>query len=91
MAWPKAQVDAFTSVKQSLVEAPVLDLPDADNTICVVYDASNFAIGSALMQKDNEGTDLVISYHYRLLKAAELTYSVHDNELLSTKYALVKF
>ena len=66
-------------------------LPDADKPFSVVCDASNFAIGSALMQKDDDGVDRVISYQSRLLKAAELTYRVHDKELLSIKYALVKF
>ena len=65
--------------------------PDADKTLSVVCDASNFAIGSALMQKDDDGIDRVISYQSKLLKAAELNYPVHDNELLSIKYALVKF
>ena len=78
-------------MKQSLVEAPVLALPDADKHFSVVCDASNFAIGSALMQKDDDGVDRVISYQSRLLKAAELNYPVHDKELLSIKYALVKF
>ena len=60
--WSEARVDAFTSVKQSLVESPVLSLPDADKPFSVFYDASNFAIGSALMQKDDDGIDRVISY-----------------------------
>ncbi|CAI5721012.1 unnamed protein product [Peronospora farinosa] len=76
--WPKEQEDAFTSVKQSIVETPVLALPDANNPFSVVCDASNFAIGSALMQKDDNGVDRVISYQSRLLKAAELNYPVHD-------------
>ncbi|CAI5705800.1 unnamed protein product [Peronospora effusa] len=89
--WSKEQEDAFTSMKRSLVEAPVLALPDADKPFSVVCDASNFAIGSALMQKDDDGVDRVISYQSRLLKAAKLNYPVHDKELLSIKYALVKF
>ena len=87
----KEQEDAFTSVKQSLVKAPVLALPDADKPFRVVCDASNFAIGSALMQKDDDGVDRVISYRSRLLKAAELNYPVHDKELLSIRYALSTF
>ena len=81
----------FTSVKQSLVEAPVLALPDADKPFSVVCDASNFAVGSALMPKDDNGVDRVISYQSRLLKSAELNYPVHDKELLSIKYTFVKF
>ena len=90
-AWDAAHREAFTQVKRSLVEAPVLALPDADKAFSVVCDASQFAIGSALMQKDDDGVDRVISYQSRLLKAAELNYPVHDKELLAIKYALVKF
>lgn len=87
----REQVNAFTSVKQSFVEAPVLALPEAKYHFGVVCDASNFSIGSALMQEDNDGIDRVISYQSRLLKAAELNYPVHDKELLLIKYALSSF
>ena len=60
--WSKEQVDAFSSVKQFLVEAPVLALPDVDKSFSVVCDESNFAIGSAPMQKDDDGVVRVISY-----------------------------
>ena len=57
MVCSKDQEDASTSVKQSLIEAPVLALPDADKPFSVVCDASDFAIGSALTQKDDDGID----------------------------------
>ena len=60
----EAHINSFTSVKQSLVVAPVLGLPDADKRFSVVCDASNFAIGSALMQKYDDGIDRVISYQF---------------------------
>ena len=66
--WSEDQVDAFTSVKQSLVEAPVLAFPEADKLFSDVCDGSNFGIGSALMQKDDDGIDRIISYQFRLLK-----------------------
>ena len=55
-------------MKQSLVEAPVLAFPEADKLFSDVYDGSNFGIGSALMQKDDDGIDRIISYQFRLLK-----------------------
>uniref|UniRef100_H3G664 Reverse transcriptase RNase H-like domain-containing protein n=1 Tax=Phytophthora ramorum TaxID=164328 RepID=H3G664_PHYRM len=57
----------------------------------VVCDASDFAIGCALMQLDHEGRDRVVYYQSRQLKPAERNYSVHDKELLAMKYALAKF
>ncbi|POM74626.1 Reverse transcriptase [Phytophthora palmivora] len=71
--------------------APVLALPDENKSFSVVCDASDYAIGCALLQKDDEGHERVISFQSRQLKAAERNYPVHDKELLAMKHALVKF
>ncbi|POM69251.1 LOW QUALITY PROTEIN: Putative retroelement, partial [Phytophthora palmivora] len=78
--------DAFDGIKASLQHAPVLVLPDENKSFSVVCDASDYAIGCALLQKDDEG-----SSPFSPLKAVERTYPVHDKELLAMKYALVKF
>ena len=57
----------------------------------MVCDASDFAIGCALLQLHAKGNERVISFQSRQLKAAEKNYPVHDKELLAMKYALVKF
>jgi len=90
-SWTPEVAASFNEVKQSLTSAPVLALPDHTKPFSVVCDASDFAIGSALMQVDDSGRNRVISYQSRLLKAAEKNYPVHDKELLSIKYALLKF
>ena len=89
--WTPECEAAFVGIKQSLLEAPILALPDDDRPYSVVCDASDFAIGCALLQQDDEGHERVISYQSRQLKAAEKNYPVHDKELLAMKYALVKF
>jgi transposase InsO family protein len=66
-------------------------LADHTKEYHVVCGASDFAIGSPLMQYDNEGKERVINYASRQLRAAEKNYPVHDKELLSMKYALTKF
>uniref|UniRef100_K3XCB4 Reverse transcriptase RNase H-like domain-containing protein n=1 Tax=Globisporangium ultimum (strain ATCC 200006 / CBS 805.95 / DAOM BR144) TaxID=431595 RepID=K3XCB4_GLOUD len=68
-----------------------LALPDHTKTFSVVCDASDFAIGCALVQKDDGGHERVASYQSRLLEAAEKNYPVNDKELLAIKYALLKF
>ncbi|POM79254.1 Hypothetical protein PHPALM_3123 [Phytophthora palmivora] len=83
--------DANESIKASLQQAPVLVLADENKPFSVVGDASDYAIGCALLQKDDEGRERVISFQSRQLKAAERNYPVHDKELLAMKYALVKF
>ena len=89
--WGNTEHDTFQAVKESLLHAPILALPDPDRPFSVVYDASDFAIGSALLQTDVDGRERVIAFESRQLKAAEKNYPVHDKELLAMKYALVKF
>ncbi|KAF1314408.1 reverse transcriptase, partial [Globisporangium splendens] len=97
--WPVPQnvkqlrqwLDGVRRVKRSLREAPVLALPNHDKPFHVVCDASDYAIGCALMQHDDEGHERVVSYQSRQLRPAERNYPVHDKELLAMKYSLVKF
>jgi hypothetical protein len=89
--WNTEHQDAFVAVKESLLHAPILALPDPDRPFSIVCDASDFAIGCTLLQADTEGRDRVIAFEPRQLKAAEKNHPVHDKELLAMKYALVKF
>ncbi|KAF1322236.1 reverse transcriptase, partial [Globisporangium splendens] len=89
--WSDECQDAFVKVKSSLMEAPVLAIADHERPFYVVCDASDFAIGCALMQCDDADRERVICYQSRQLKPAERNCPVHDKELLAMKYALTKF
>ncbi|KAE8992027.1 hypothetical protein PR001_g21057 [Phytophthora rubi] len=89
--WRPEHQAAFDSVKKSLASAPILMLPDDSKPSHVVCDASDFAIGCALMQFDDEGRERVVSYQSRQMKPAKRNYPVHDKELLAMGYALIKF
>ncbi|KAG3026234.1 hypothetical protein PC120_g6043 [Phytophthora cactorum] len=90
-SWRPEHQAAFDTVKTCLSTAPVLMLPDHSKPFHVVCDASDFAIGCALMQLDDEGRERVVSYQSRQLKPAERNYPVHDKELLAMRYTLIKF
>uniref|UniRef100_A0AAV1TQ33 Reverse transcriptase domain-containing protein n=1 Tax=Peronospora matthiolae TaxID=2874970 RepID=A0AAV1TQ33_9STRA len=90
-SWRPEHQAAFDAVKKSLASAPVLILPDDTKPFHVVCDASDFAIGCALMQFDHEGRERVVSYQSRQMKPAEKNYPVQDRELLAMRYALIKF
>ncbi|GMF37997.1 unnamed protein product [Phytophthora fragariaefolia] len=83
--WNAEHQDAFEVIKDSLLHAPILALPDPDRPFSVVCDASDFAIGCALLEADAEGRERVIAFESRQLKAAEKNYPVHDKELLAMK------
>jgi len=90
-SWTSVEQTAFDAVKTSMASAPVLALPNHDKAFHVVCDASDFAIGCALMQFDDEGRERVVSYQSRQLKPVERNYPVHDKELLAMRYALIEF
>ncbi|KAG3055907.1 hypothetical protein PI125_g25646 [Phytophthora idaei] len=89
--WTAECQQTFDAVKQGLTEAPILAVADQDCPFHVVCDASDFAIGCALMQHDHEGRDRVVYYQSRQLKPAERNYPVHYKEILAVKNALAKF
>ncbi|OWY99623.1 LOW QUALITY PROTEIN: Retrovirus Polyprotein, partial [Phytophthora megakarya] len=89
--WRPEHREAFDAVKTSLASAPILMLPDDSKPFHVVCDASDFAIGCALMQFDDDGRERVVSYQSRQMKTTERNYPVHDKELLAMRYALIKF
>ncbi|KAE8997137.1 hypothetical protein PR002_g19120 [Phytophthora rubi] len=86
-SWTSEAQQAFEAIKSSLQSAPNLALPDEERPFSVVCDASDFAIGCALLQVDAEGRERVVSFQSRQFKAAEKNYPVHDKELVAMKYA----
>src|SRR5512138_98565 len=75
--WNADQQHSFEAIKRSLMEAPVLAIANHDKPFHVVCDASDNAIGCALMQHDDDGHERVISYESRQLRPAERNYPVH--------------
>ena len=66
--WDNTHADAFRAIKESLLHAPILALPNTDYPFIVVCDASDFAVGSALFIKtDAAGRERVIAFESRQL------------------------
>ncbi|GMF55569.1 unnamed protein product [Phytophthora fragariaefolia] len=51
--------ESFDSIKASLQRAPIMALPDESKLLSVVCDASDYAIGCALLQTDEDGHERV--------------------------------
>ena len=58
--WRQEHAVAFDAMKKSLASAPVLILPGTYKLFHVFCDASDVALGCALMQFDDEGRKLVV-------------------------------
>jgi hypothetical protein len=79
--WGKAQEESFSSLKDKLTHAPLLQLPDFGKTFELECDASGVGIGGVLMQNGKP-----VAYFSEKMTGPVLNYSTYDKEL----YALVR-
>ncbi|GFW54671.1 transposon Tf2-9 polyprotein [Trichonephila clavipes] len=88
--WGFDQQNAFQTLKNSLTTPPVLKQADGTKPYIIRTDASNYALGAVLLQR--EGSDEhPIEYASRLLTPAERNYSTTEREALAVVWALKKF
>ncbi|KAL0543903.1 hypothetical protein IC582_019008 [Cucumis melo] len=81
--WSKACEDSFQNLKQKLVTAPVLTVPDGSGSFVIYSDASKKGLGCVLMQQGK-----VVAYASRQLKSHEQNYPTYDLELAAVVFAL---
>ena len=88
--WGKEQQDAYTSLRDRLTDAPILAFPDFTQPFTLYTDASDYAVGAALMQQ--HGTQLhPVAYFSKQLNKAQRNYSVTEKEALAVVLALKHF
>nr|XP_027228496.1 uncharacterized protein LOC113820359 [Penaeus vannamei] len=83
-----AAQQAFDTLKEALVRAPVLRLPDFDRPFEVHTDASGQALGAVLLQREADGTPHAVAYWSRVLKETETRYPIIDLEALAVVEAI---
>ena len=88
--WTQQQDDAWTTLKKSLTEAPVMAYPDPSATFVLDTDASQDGIGAVLSQII-DGEEKVISYGSRVLSKPERRYCITRRELLAAVFFVKYF
>ena len=83
-------LQAFTVLKDKLISAPIVVAPDWSFPFELMCDASDYAIGAVLGQKQ-EKIFQVIYYASRTLNDAQLNYATTEKELLAIVFAFDKF
>ncbi|XP_073151776.1 uncharacterized protein [Henckelia pumila] len=81
--WSEKCEKSFAELKERLMFAPVLTIPEGTGRFVVYTDASKSGLGAVLMQDDK-----VIAYASRQLKVHEKNYPTHDLELAAVVFAL---
>jgi hypothetical protein len=89
-AWGPQQQAAFEALKHSLTSAPLLRHADPSKPLVLRTDASDFAIGSVLMQEHAEQLHPV-AYYSRKLSPSEAKYGAYAREMLAVIDSLRHF
>lgn len=89
--WTNAQQQAFEYLKNCLISSPILTYPQWNRPFILFTDASTFALGAVLSQKDEDGNERVVAYASRSLLPAEKNYTATELECLAAVWAIGKF
>jgi hypothetical protein len=84
--WSQTAQVAFETLKQAMIEAPVLKLPNFNEEFVVETDASGGGIGAVLQQGGHP-----IAYFSKTLSLRHQTLSTYERELLAVIQALDKW
>ncbi|THH03770.1 hypothetical protein EW145_g6019 [Phellinidium pouzarii] len=85
--WSGEANQAFFELKECLCTPPVLVIPDEEGAFRVEADASDFATGGVLIQKQ-QGKWRIAAYCSAMLLEVERNYEIYDKEMLAIVQAL---
>ena len=80
--WSGEHLQAFQDLKMALTSAPVLGLPNHDDSFILDTDSSNYAIGGELIQVQG-GEERVVAYGSYALTPEQINYCTTRRELLA--------
>jgi len=84
----ESQKQAFSTLNALLYKSPVLCHPDFDKPFEIHTDASKFAMGAALIQRDDNKTAHAVAYFSKSFTEAQKNYATHEQETFSLLTAL---
>ena len=89
-AWSQACEVAFDKLKTMLVSPPIMRSPNWNLPFEIMCDASDYAIGAVLRQREDKKA-FVIYYASKTLDSAQANYTTTEKEFLVVVFALEKF
>jgi hypothetical protein len=86
--WTSSCQNVFDHLKKCFLSEPVLRIPDPEQPFFLETDASTFATGAVLMQKDENGNLHPNGYLSKMFNAMKQNYPIYDQELFALIRAL---
>ena len=90
--WGIEQQNAFKALKKAFTTAPVLRIPNNEDSFKLSTNASDFTTGVVLLQKDMQ-TNLwyLVAFFSKSLDVYERNYKIYDKELLAVIQGLEEY
>jgi hypothetical protein len=79
--WTEACTKALDRIINILTTELVLTHPDPDKPFELEVDASDYATGAILFQRDERGKPKPLGFHSKTLSKEEMNYDIYDKEL----------
>ena len=86
--WTDAHTTAINQLAHAVATNPILQQPDYECPFFLEVDASQFATGAILSQKDDPGRLQPVGSVSHSFNQAEQNYDIHDRELLAIIHGL---
>ncbi|XP_076762719.1 uncharacterized protein LOC143430372 [Xylocopa sonorina] len=90
IAWTKETESALENLKSALAKATLLAHPANNAQLAIMVDASDFALGATLQQRQGNSWQ-PLAFHTKSLSSAQRKYSAYDRELLAIYSAVKQF
>ena len=82
-SWNPEAEASFEELKRRFTTTPILAHFNPAKAVIIETDASDFAIGAVLSQRDDENRLHPVAFHSRKFQPAEINYEIHDKVLLA--------
>jgi hypothetical protein len=86
--WTETCTKALDRIINILTTAPVLTHPDPDKPFKLEVDASDYATGTILFQRNERGKPKPLGFHSKMLSKEEMNYDIYDKELTAVDRGL---
>ena len=81
--WSEQQQQAFDALKQAFTSAPILVMANMSKPFILEADASDYATGAVLSQRQSDGKVHPVAFYLKTLNSAKWNYDIYDKELLA--------
>ena len=88
--WGDTEKEAFRRIKEAVSKAEIVRHPDITRPFYLICDASDYAIGSVLMQ-EYDGIYYPVEFYSKLLDQNQRHWHISEKELISVIWSIEKF